>query len=150
MVRLAIDDNPLLALSRADLDRPPPSYSVDLLRSLRRQYEAETDFFMLVGADVLDELPLWHQPLAILSLATLVVATRPGAPDPDPVALEARLPGVTRRVQVLTIPGVAISSTELRARAAAGRSLRYLTPPAVETYIRERGLYCTGTNKRQP
>jgi nicotinate-nucleotide adenylyltransferase len=73
MVRLAIADNPLLALSRADLDRPPPSYSVDLLRSLRRQYEAETDFFMLVDADVLDELPLWHQPLAILSLATLLL-----------------------------------------------------------------------------
>lgn len=67
MLRLAIADNPLLALSRADLDRLPPSYTVDLLRALRVQYEADTDLFLLVRADVLDELPLWHEPLAILS-----------------------------------------------------------------------------------
>jgi nicotinate-nucleotide adenylyltransferase len=104
---------------------------------------------MLVGADVLDELPLWHEALAILSLAKLVVATRPGATNPDLADLEARLPGAAGRVQELTIPGVAISSTELRARVVAGRSLRYLTPPAVETYIRGRGLYCAARTKPQ-
>src|SRR5438309_11834352 len=70
MVQLAIADNPRFALSRADLDRPPPSYTVDLLRTLHAE-QPDRELFFLVGADILPELPRWHLQQEILRLATL-------------------------------------------------------------------------------
>jgi nicotinate-nucleotide adenylyltransferase len=141
MVQLAIADNPRFALSRADLDRPPPSYTVDLLRELRREHGPETALYFIVGADILPELPAWVATQEILRLATLVALNRPGAPAPEPRQLESRLPGASERIATLRMPGVDISSSELRERVAEGRPIRYLTPPAVEAYIRQRGLY---------
>ncbi|HEY0580800.1 MAG TPA: nicotinate-nucleotide adenylyltransferase, partial [Chloroflexota bacterium] len=138
MVACAIADNPLFELSRADLDRPPPSYTVELLRQLHRP---DRELFWLVGADILPELPRWYRPDEILRLARLVVVNRPEAPLPDIDALEAALPGARERVDLVLIPGVAISARYLRARVAAGQPIRYLTPPAVEQYIHEKGLY---------
>jgi nicotinate-nucleotide adenylyltransferase len=136
MVERALGDNPLFELSRLDLDRPPPSYTVDLLRAVRLERPA-AELFFLVGADILPELPRWHAPAALLDLATLVAFNRPGAPPPS----LPDMPRAVERVMLLEIPGVAISSTDLRARVRAGRSIRYLTPRAVEHYIREQGLY---------
>jgi nicotinate-nucleotide adenylyltransferase len=138
MVARAIADNPLFALSRLDMDRPPPSYSVDLLQMLQ---EPGRELFFLVGADILPELPRWHKPQEILRLARLVAINRPESPLPDIAALEAALPGAGERVDLVFIPGVAVSARLLRARVAAGQPIRYLTPPAVERYIQERGLY---------
>jgi nicotinate-nucleotide adenylyltransferase len=140
MVKLAVADNPLFELSRADLDRPPPSYTVGLLRALRRDWPS-AEFFFLVGADILPELPRWHAPEELLELAVLVAINRPGAPAPSLADLEQSLPGVARRVVLLQVPGVAISATDLRARVRAGRPIRYLTPAPVAAYIHERGLY---------
>jgi nicotinate-nucleotide adenylyltransferase len=140
MVELAVADNPMFELSRADLDRPPPSYTVGLLRAMRADWPA-ADLFFLIGADILPELPRWHAPEELLDLAMLVAFNRPGAALPSVASLEHALPGAARRVILVEVPGVAISSTELRARARAGRALRYLTPPAVAAYIEERGLY---------
>jgi nicotinate-nucleotide adenylyltransferase len=135
MVALAIADNPLLELSRLDVDRPPPSYTVDLLRLLDG---AGTQLFFLVGADILPELPRWRAPDEILRLARLVVVQRPGFPEPDLAAL----PEVARaRVDVVPIPGVDIASRDLRERVRTGQPIRYLTPPVVERYILEHGLY---------
>jgi nicotinate-nucleotide adenylyltransferase len=138
MVARAIADNPLFELSRLDLNRPPPSYTVDLLNQLQAPGR---ELFFLVGADILPELPRWHEPREILRLARLVVVNRPESPLPDIQALEAALPGAKQRVDLVVIPGVATSARYLRARAAAGQPLGYLTPPAVERYIREKGLY---------
>jgi nicotinate-nucleotide adenylyltransferase len=138
MVARAIADNPLFALSRADVDRPPPSYSVDLLRSLQAPGQ---ELFFLVGADILPELPRWQQPDEILRLARLVAVNRPESPLPDIQALEQALPGARARVDLVFSPGVAVSARYLRARVAAGQPIHYLTPPAVERYIQERGLY---------
>jgi nicotinate-nucleotide adenylyltransferase len=140
MVSLAIEGNPLFSLSRADLDRPSPSYTVDLLRALRAEWPT-AELFFLVGADIVPELPRWHAPSAVLELATLVAFNRPGAPVPSIAALEQALPAAAHRVILLEVPGMSISATELRARVRAGRPIRYLTPPDVEAYIRERGLY---------
>jgi nicotinate-nucleotide adenylyltransferase len=79
----------------------------------------------------------------MLRLARLVVVNRPEAPLPDIDALAAAVPEARQRVDLVFIPGVAISARYLRARVAAGRPIRYLTPPAVEAYIREHGLYQT-------
>lgn len=138
MVRLAIADNPVFELSRLDLDRPPPSYTADLLRALA---DAEHELYFVVGADIPPELPRWREPATILRLARLVVVNRPGAPVPDLAALEAALPGARDRVDVVPSPGVAVASRELRERVRAGQPIRYLTPPSVERYILERRLY---------
>ncbi|MBV9174392.1 MAG: nicotinate-nucleotide adenylyltransferase [Chloroflexi bacterium] len=138
MVRLAIEGNPLFELSRLDLDRPPPSFTIDLLRALANEAR---ELFFIVGADILPELPLWHAPGEILRLARLVAVNRPGSPQPDVRALDARLPGAGTRVDLVSIPGVDISSTDLRQRARVGRPLRYFTPPSVEAYIQEHAVY---------
>ena len=138
MVALAVADNPSFELSRLDLDRPPPSYTADLLRALQ---SPEHELFFLVGADILPELPKWREPQQIVQLARLVVVNRPGAPPPDLERVETVLPGVRERVERVQIPGVDVSSREIRKRVAAGRPIRYLTPPAVERYIMDRRLY---------
>ena len=140
MVARAIADNPAFELSRRDMERPPPSYTADLLRLLKDE-APERELYFMVGADILPELPKWHRPDEILRLARLVVVNRPESPLPDVQALEAALPGARERVDLVFIPGVAISARYLRARVAAGQPVRYLTPPAVERYIREKGLY---------
>jgi nicotinate (nicotinamide) nucleotide adenylyltransferase len=138
MVSLAIADNPLFALSRLDLDRPAPSYTADLLRALESR---DAELFFVVGADILPELPRWREPGEILRLARLAVINRPGAPEPDPAAVDAVLPGSAGRIDVVRGPGVAISARELRQRVRSARPIRYLTPPAVERYIAEHHLY---------
>jgi nicotinate-nucleotide adenylyltransferase len=138
MVRLAIADNPVFELSRLDLDRPPPSYTADLLKVLDAP---DRELYFLVGADILPELRRWRAPGEILRLARLVVVNRPGAPAPDLSQLERFLPGAAARAMVVPIPGLAIASRDLRERVSAGQPIRYLTPPAVERYIAGRGLY---------
>jgi nicotinate-nucleotide adenylyltransferase len=138
MVALAIADNTTFELSRMDLDRPPPSYTADLLRALQ---SPEHELFFLVGADILPELPKWREPRQIVQLARLVVVNRPGAPTPALDSVEAVLPGVRERIERIDIPGVDVSSSAIRKRVAAGEPIRYLTPPAVERYIMERRLY---------
>lgn len=142
MVELAIRDNALFELSTMDIDRPAPSYTVDLLRQLRERLGPEPELFFLAGADVLRDLPAWHQPGELLALvAALAVLSRPGWPPPDGTLVEERL-GVPRgRIVGLRMPGVAISSSDLRRRVRAGRPIRYLTPPAVAAYVAEQGLY---------
>jgi nicotinate-nucleotide adenylyltransferase len=138
MVQLAIADNPLFELSRVELDRPPPSFTVDMLRGLAAP---GCELFFLIGADIIPELPRWHAPLEILSLARLVVVTRAGSAPPDVVQLERTLRGAASRVTVLSIPGVDVSSTLLRSRVREGKPIRYLTPDTVVHFIANHGLY---------
>ncbi|MGI9148230.1 MAG: nicotinate-nucleotide adenylyltransferase [Chloroflexota bacterium] len=138
MVARAIAGNPLFALSKRDLERPPPSYTVDLLQNLQA---ADRELVFLVGADILPELPRWRYPEEILRLARLAVITRPGSPFPDLRELEAVFPVARGRADIVRIPGVDISAAEMRARVRSGQSIRYLTPPGVEQYIRDRQLY---------
>ena len=140
MVELAIADNPLFELSLADLNRPPPSYTVGLLRALRADWPSAQLFF-LVGADILPELPRWHAPDELLDLAMLVAINRPGAPPPSLAELQIALPSATERVVLLQVPGVAISATDLRARVRSGQPIRYLTPEPVAAYIAQHQLY---------
>ena len=138
MVKLAIADNPAFELSREDIDRPPPSYTADLLRALTGP---DRELFFIVGADIIPELHRWRAPAEILELARLAVVHRPGSPTVDVSALERELPGAGDRVDVVDSPGVAISAREIRARIRDGLPIRYLTPPAVEEYIDRRRLY---------
>ena len=141
MTELATRDNASFGVSRADVERTGPSYTVDLLQRLREQLEPGQDLAFIVGMDVLHELHRWREPRRLLELARLVAISRPGQVKLDPVDLERQLPGAADRIQVIVTPGVAISSTELRARVAEGRPIRYLVPDAVVEYIEEHGLY---------
>ncbi|MCA1644372.1 MAG: nicotinate-nucleotide adenylyltransferase [Chloroflexi bacterium] len=138
MVTRAIADNPLFEASPLDMERPPPSYTVDLLRALEG---SDRELFFVIGADILPELPNWRSPDEILRLARLAVVNRPGAPPLDLAALDRALPSARGRIEVVRIPGVAISAREMRDRVHAGRSIRYLTPTAVERFIEARSLY---------
>ena len=138
MVAAAIGDDGRFELSRADIDRPPPSYTADLLRALSSD---DCELYFLVGADILPELHRWRAPEEIVRLARLAVVNRPGAAAPNLAALTRDLPAARDRVDILRLPGVDISSTELRGRVRAGLPIRYLVPPAVEEYIMAKGLY---------
>lgn len=125
MLELAVRSEPRFAVSRIELERDAPSYTVDTLEALA----GEERLFLILGADAAAQLTSWRDPGRVLRLATLVVARRAGAPDPDRTAI------------ALDTPLVDVSGSDLRARAARGRSLRYLVPDAVWRYIEERGLY---------
>lgn len=140
MAALAIADNASFELSRADVDRPGPSFTVDLLETLQADL-SDDSLALIVGMDVLHELHRWREPKRLLELAQMIAISRPGQEMVDPADLETRLPGVSERVRVIETPGVAISSTELRARVAAGRPIRYLVPDAVAAYIEGHRLY---------
>jgi nicotinate-nucleotide adenylyltransferase len=140
MTALAIADNPAYELSYADVGGDGPSFTVDLLERLGRELGG-TELAFIGGMDVLHELHRWRDPLRMLQLARLIVIARPGRPRPRPAEVDERIPGASRRITVVETPGVAISSTELRRRVAAGRSIRYLVPDSVAAYIQEHGLY---------
>jgi len=141
MTALAVEDNPQFALSMADIGGTGPSFTVDLLARLREQLGPDTDLAFIAGMDVLHELHRWREPLRLLELARLVVIARPGQERIELSDLDTRVPGASNRVTIVDTPGVAISSTELRRRSAAGRSLRYFVPDSVAAYIREHRLY---------
>ena len=127
MLQAAIAGEPRFALSRVELDRDGVSYTVDTLEALRMDGE----LFLILGSDALAHLARWRSPDRIRELSTILVASRPGAPEPDPM----------HRARAFDAPRLDISSRELRARAARGMSLRYLVPDAVWEHIRKRGLY---------
>lgn len=139
MLELALRDNPQFVLSRADLDRPGPHYSVDLMDVLAAEYP-QAAFYFLMGGDSLRDLLTWHQPACLIEQCVLVVMPRPGA-NFDLSALEADLPGLSARVTFLDGPGVDIAASQIVERLRAGRTIRYLVPPGVEDYIEAHGLY---------
>jgi nicotinate-nucleotide adenylyltransferase len=136
---LADAGEPAFFLSRVDLDRPGPHYTVDALTALREAYPAAQVWF-LIGSDSLADLPRWRDPARIIALARLAVLARPGsAPDFD--QLSAAVPHLRQRVDWLSGPPLDLSSSALRARVHQGLPLRYLVPPSVEAYVHEHGLY---------
>ncbi|HSJ52503.1 MAG TPA: nicotinate-nucleotide adenylyltransferase [Anaerolineae bacterium] len=140
MVALAIGGQPAFALSRVDVDRPGPHYTVDSLALLHQQLGPAARLYFVVGSDSLAELPTWHRPDGILELADLVVVERPGV-QANLETLEAHLPGLGKHLHRVAMPLLDISSTDLRARVREGRPISFLLPSAVETYIAENGLY---------
>ena len=140
MVRLAIEDNEHFILSKADLERPGPHYTVDTLKILGEQWQAKTTIFLLLGMDSLEAILSWHEPHELIRMSLLAVARRPGF-TVDLDRLERDLPGIRDRLLFFNMPEVGISSTDLRGRVREGRSIRYQVPRGVEDYIRAQGLY---------
>jgi nicotinate-nucleotide adenylyltransferase len=146
MVALAIDGNPAFRVSRMEVDRSGPSYTRDTLEALAQDERAAgraADLVLILSAETFHDLPGWHEPRRILELARLAVAPRVGHATPDREWLTAQFPGLEERVTLLQSPRLGVSSTMIRARLAAGRSIRYLVPDPVIAYIGEHGLYAT-------
>jgi nicotinate-nucleotide adenylyltransferase len=139
MVEAAVAGQPAFALSRVDLDRPGPHYTVDML-ALLRQALPGSELYFLLGSDSLHDLPSWRDPAGIVRQACLAVLGRPGW-EADWEALERAVPGLRGRLVRLEAPLLAISSTDLRWRARQGLPLTGLVPPAVEEYILQHGIY---------
>lgn len=139
MVQAAIADNPAFALSRVDLDRPGPHYTVDML-ALVQQGHPGAELVFLMGGDSLAQFLTWRDPAGIAHLAHLAVMRRPGY-EPDLETLERAVPGLRERLLWIDAPPLALSSSDLRRRIRQGLPIRYLVPPPVETYIREHHLY---------
>jgi nicotinate-nucleotide adenylyltransferase len=140
IVSLAIASNPCFEISRVDVDRPGPSYTVDTISILQEQLGQETEMFFIMGIDSLAELPTWHQPQALIQLCRLVAVRRPGF-EIDLAELERSVPRITPRVDIIDMPEVDISSSELQQRVRDGLPIKYQVPEEVERYIMEHGLY---------
>lgn len=136
MALLATIDEPLLDVSRIEVERHDESYTADTLRALRELYDfATAELFFILGADAFAGLPTWHDYPALLELAEFVVVTRPGH------AITHQSSSVDSRVQVVQIQDVDASSTQIRERIALNEGIDDLTPVNVARYIGKRGLY---------
>jgi nicotinate-nucleotide adenylyltransferase len=143
MLELAIAGNDAFRVSSIELDRGGVSYTVDTLRQVHAE-RADLTVYLLMGADSLHDLKNWRDPAEVCRLALPAVVRRGGQPVPDFGVLSNIVPA-ERLAQMaaseVEISAVDFSSTDLRSRAAAARSLRYRTPRAVEKYIETQGLY---------
>lgn len=140
MLELALASNPHFLISRLDLERPGPCYTVDTLALVQEEWGPETELYFIIGADSLLEMHTWYHPERIVELAQLVVAPRSGNPL-HLTELETSLPGLSRRVQMIQAPLLEISGTDLRRRVREGQPIKYYLPEEVEAYIFEHGLY---------
>jgi len=144
MVGLAIVDNPTFELSRVDVDRAGPSYTADAVTIIAADIEArghEPDLTLIMSAETLDGLPAWREPRVLLARCRVAVVPREGHPVPTRAWLTEHFPGLESRFYLLDGPRLGISSTAIRSRLAAGRSVRYLVPEAVERHIADHHLY---------
>lgn len=141
MVELAIVDNPAFMVSRHEVDRTDPSYMADTLGFLA-SHSSKPDLVLIASSETVALMPAtWRDMDRILGLAQIAVVSRQGYPDIDPAWLEQTFPDKADRFLLLHSSRLGHSSTDIRARLAAGKSIRYLVPPAVEAYIGEHSLY---------
>jgi nicotinate-nucleotide adenylyltransferase len=139
MTELAIGADERFRISRMELEREGPSYTVDTLRQLRER-EPEAELFLILGGDQALALPGWHDPEGVLELARIAVFER-GSSNRNAIAIKvARLRGADR-LRFLDMPRIDISSTLVRRRARAGRPIRYLVPDKVANFIGAQSLY---------
>jgi nicotinate-nucleotide adenylyltransferase len=134
MTVIATASNPHFTVSRVDVDRHGPTYTIDTLRDLHRQRGSDIDLFFITGADVLSQILSWKQAEELFALAHFVGVTRPGH----------RLSGQglpQDRVSLMEVPAMAISSTDCRSRVGADQPVWYLVPDGVVQYIAKHRLY---------
>jgi nicotinate-nucleotide adenylyltransferase len=142
MVELALRRSPDFLASDMEVKRGGLSYTVDTVRQVRRQVGPDVELWLLMGMDAYLDVPSWRYPEVILGECFLGVACRPG--------FRGRLlrGPAAKKTRFLDTTGIGISSTDLRKRVIAGRGIRFLVPPEVESYIRRKGLYGPARSER--
>ena len=143
MTVIATAPNEHFTVSRIEIERGGPSYTIDTMRQLHELHGTNTHFFFITGADAILEILTWKEPEELADYCDFIAATRPGyslAKFEELHLLEQekrRLP----RVHFMEVPALAISSTDIRQRIREGRPIRYLVPDGVAYYLKKRGLY---------
>lgn len=135
MVRLAIEGNPRLTLSDIEARRETPSYTIDTIREVRAGLDADEEIYFIIGADSLVEFFTWKEPEELLDSCMFVVVPRPG------VSMGDADPRIREKVIVLDAPELSVASRDIRERVRHGRTIRYLVPAEVESYIDRKNLY---------
>jgi nicotinate-nucleotide adenylyltransferase len=151
MVALAVAGNSRFEVSRIEVDRPGPSYTADTVEQLaaaERDAGRVPDLTLVLSAETFGELPTWHEPERLFAAARIAVVPREGYPAPDRGWLAERFPGCESLVDIVDGPRLGISSTGIRERVAAGRSIRYLVPAEVARYIADHRLYAAWRTPR--
>ena len=144
MVELAIASNPRLSVSRIEVDRPGPTYTVDTLERLKRDLGEDVQLYFILGLDALEQFHRWEQPARIIELCQLAIASRPGFQNSRILDEQlGRYPNLGGKVNFVAAPVMDISGSSIRQRASEGRSIKYRVPEAVERYIKQQGLYYT-------
>ena len=138
MLRLAVAGNPNFEVSTLEIEREGPSYS-EITLAVLRDANPGAEMFFILGRDALADLPNWHDPSAVVSLATLAVAAR--GDDTSPVSEDSALARLNARIVSLKMPAIGISASDIRRRANEDLSIRYQVPEAVSDYIESHGLY---------
>ena len=142
MTVLATVANDVFVVSRVDIDRPGPSYTVDTLTELQRLYGPETELYFITGADAMSQILQWKDGESLFEMCHFIAATRPGY---SLMTFKKALGPVAQkfkdRIHPLQVPALAISSSDIRHRIRQGRSARYLLPDPVWHYIMKNGLY---------
>ncbi len=140
MLERALEGNEHFEISRIEMEREGPHYSVDTVRLLRERNPGAALFF-LIGGDSLRDIPDWHRPQDFLAACDgLGVMRRPGD-SVNLTRLEAALPGISEKIRFIDAPLLEISSRQIRRRAASGKPFRYYLPPRVYDYIQNHHLY---------
>ena len=139
MCELAVAGDDRFEASRIELDREGPSYTVDTLREIR-EARPDDELFLILGGDQAERLATWHEPEALLELATVCAVERVGYSRNAIVIKLARLKGA-QRLRFLDMPLIQVSSSSLRRRVSRGQSIRYLVLDDVARFISDKGLY---------
>lgn len=141
MVESAIEDNPDFAVSAMELERQGLSYTVETITSCRQLYPAAKIYFIL-GIDALLLINTWKDVPRLVKLCSFIVVTRPGYHlDRDQECFQGLPPALWENMTLIPIPGLSISSSEIRRRVAEGKTIKYLVPAPVEEYIHANNLY---------
>jgi len=141
MLELAIAGHAAFSVDDRELQREGTTYTVDTLTELTEEHP-DWELFFLIGGDSLLDLPNWRQPQRILELAMVVAVNRGNRPLPElPSVIREFGEAAAARIQHVQMPGVDLSATDIRRRASAGKSIRFMTPRAVEVYIQQHELY---------
>ena len=140
MTKLAIQDNPYFFVSDMEIKREGTTYTLDTMRAIKKQYGAEHELYFIAGTDTIQDLPNWHDPLALLQICHFIGAARPDGTEAIDNIIDYFGPMGTR-IHKLEVPTMELSSTELRYRLRHGISVRYFIPPAVLQYIYDNEVY---------
>jgi len=140
MVQLAIADNATFELSRIELDRPGPYYTLDTINLVAEQNPG-ADIVPVIGGDSLRDLPKWHEPQKLVYACHWIGVMRRPYDKSNLAELESQLPGISSKVHYVDAPLLEIASREIRSRIAEGKSVRYYLPTNVYKYINQHHLY---------
>jgi len=135
MTVLATSNNQFFEVSKVELNRPGPSYSIDTVKEFLKKYNHGVKIFFITGADAFLEVDFWYKSEELIKLCQFVAATRPGY---DLNKLDKKFKKI---IKIMEIPALSISSTDIRRRVREGKSIKYLLPQEVEKYIYKKGLY---------